>query len=233
MKTFRLLFLTILVWLIGGSVAYATAIGIDILSGSSVGALSDFTAPFPFESTGNTIIPNGYNDNTLWIWDEQQNVILSANLYVDWVADSSVSYVTPLATGYNINAGTVVSSHYVQWDPDGTGRVVATLHFDSDIFGYITTDQALFNSDAALGLPGVAYNNFLNRGLEPAEDSVIIGATAADVDINWLASNPGDWVRLITAYSPSAADPIPEPATFLLLGSGLLGLVGFKKKRKV
>ena len=29
-----------------------------------------------------------------------------------------------------------------------------------------------------------------------------------------------------------ATNPIPEPATMLLLGSGLLGLFGFKRKRK-
>ena len=48
------------------------------------------------------------------------------------------------------------------------------------------------------------------------------------VDIDWAASNPGDWTRLITAYSPGG-EPIPEPATMLLLGSGLVGLAGFGK----
>ncbi|MBC8414430.1 hypothetical protein H8E50_12300 [bacterium] len=116
-------------------------------------------------------MPNACNDNTLWIWDEQQNVTLGSDVQVDWVADESASYVTVISNGYLIKAGTIVSSHYVQWDPAGTGRVEGNLHFDSDIFGYITSDQALFASDALLGKTVVSYNDFTFRGIEPAPHS--------------------------------------------------------------
>ncbi|HNQ85694.1 MAG TPA: PEP-CTERM sorting domain-containing protein [Candidatus Cloacimonadota bacterium] len=39
------------------------------------------------------------------------------------------------------------------------------------------------------------------------------------------------WGGLIVEYEANAA-PVPEPATMLLLGSGLLGLVGLRKKMK-
>jgi len=226
-----------LLTLLSATSAHATAVGIDIRPGSSPGTVGDITAPFPFESTGNTVIANGYNDDTLWIWDERQNVTLGSDLFVDWVADPTASYVTPVTDGYHINAGTIVSSHYIQWDPAGTGDVVATLHFDSEIFAYITTDQALFDSDALLGLPSVNYNNFPLRGIEPPPhpnaDQVVVGATPSDVDIDWRASSPGDWVRLVTAFSPGGGGgpAIPEPSTLVLMGGGLCGLGWLGRRR--
>ncbi len=209
--------------LIGISILYATVIYITIQPESSPGTISDMMRPFPFESADNTIMPNAYKDNTLWGWDENHDVAFEINPFVDWVADPNASYVSPLATGYHINAGSCISSHYVQWIPAGKVDVVATMHFDSNISGYIKTDQGLFNSDSALELPGVNYNDSPNRGVEPAThsdaDIVEVGTTPLNVVIDWRASNPGDWVRFITAESPAAT--VPESTTVALLGIDL------------
>ena len=107
-------------------------------------------------------------------------------------------------------------------------RVDATIDFDSEIFAFITADQKLFDSDAALGLSGLDYNDFTLRGLEGGDTTNFNGSS---VDISWRASSPGDWTRLITAFSPAAA--IPEPAPIALLGLGLIGLsVGYHRKRR-
>ncbi len=65
----------------------------------------------------------------------------------------------------------VVSSHYLQWDP-GSGSassVQATIELNSQVFAFITADQNLFDSDAALGLPGLDYADFGLRGLETGD----------------------------------------------------------------
>ncbi|MDJ0805792.1 MAG: PEP-CTERM sorting domain-containing protein [Gammaproteobacteria bacterium] len=176
----------------------------------------------------NPVLPNP-NDGILLTWDERQNVTLTEDLRVDRVFDPTADFITALGNGdFLIQAGTIVSSHYLQWDPGNgsSSTVSATINLDSQVFAFITADQNLFDSDDALGLPGLDYNDFRLRGLEGGDTTVFNGE---NTDIRWSAGSPGDWTRLITAYSPTAS--VPEPASLLLPGVGLAGL-GFATRRK-
>ena len=175
----------------------------------------------------NPVLPDP-NDGILLAWDEMQNVKLTEDLRVDRVFDTSVDFIEVDGTDFLIKAGTVVSSHYIQWDPgnNSLSTVSATINLDSQVFAFITADQNLFDSDAVLGLPWLDYNDFRYRGLEYNDITTFSGE---NTDIRWQASSPGDWARLITAYSPGAT--VPEPSTLLLLGAGIAGL-GFATRRK-
>lgn len=218
----QLALLSVSLILLPTSISFATAISITDSTQTAVIGLPG-TLPF-------TLTANFSNESTLYVWDEVQNYTLTENLMVNRVADTTASYVGGTVGNYYITAGTVVSSHYVQWDPT-SASVSATLNFDSDIFAFITSDLYLASSDY-LGLTGIDYGDFVNRGLESGDLTDFNGGS---VDISWYASSPGDWTRLITAYSPGGEPgpaPVPEPSTVLLLGSGLVGLAWYGRKRK-
>lgn len=156
------------------------------------------------------------NDGRLLAWDERQNVFLEEDLRVDRVADPEADYVVFKDGAYHLAAGTVISSHYVQWDPaEPVGAVRALIEADSPILAFITDTGRLIATDALLGHPAVDYNDFLLRGIEPTDATWFDGE---GVGLLWLASSPGDWARLITARSPGAgvrapSTPAPLPAS--------------------
>lgn len=172
------------------------------------------------------IVAQDPNDDTLLAWNEVQNYTLTQKLRVDRVFDTTAAFIEPApGGGYFILPGTVVSSHYLQYDgPRFSGRVT----LDSTVFAFMTRDQNLFDSDATLGLPGLDYNDFANRGLEANDTTVFDGNS---VNINWATTSPGDWTRLITAFSPTAATVVPVPASLPLLAGGI-GLIGLLARRR-
>ncbi|NTS75419.1 hypothetical protein HR060_00955 [Catenovulum sp. SM1970] len=174
------------------------------------------------------------NNGVLLLWNERQNITLTENLTVNRVFDTSASFIQDNGNGtYDILAGTIVSSHYIQWDPllnsqGGTiaGTISATINLDSEVFAFITQDAQLFASDEALGLPGLDYNDFGLRGLEFGDTTSFVNN---NTEINWTATSPGDWSRLITAFSPTAERKnIPEPSTFILC---LIAIMQLFKRR--
>ncbi len=170
-----------------------------------------------------SIVNGSLDDGKLLAWDEVQNYTLMSDLHVDNVFDPNASFVSGTSGNYILEAGTIVSSHYIQWDPAQAGSVLANITLDSQVFALITSDNNLNVSDLFLGLSSVTYDNFYLRGLESGDQTTFNGNS---IDINWYANVPGDWARLITAYSPGANIPqsVPEPSTvsiFLLMLMGL------------
>ncbi len=188
----------------------ASIISGNVTTGS--GSFINLTGALP-ANVGN----NNFQDPNLYAFDEKQNQVLAADLAVN---------VLPSGGAGSISTGTSISSHYVFFDPKNSTSQIGTVLFDGPILGIITKTAELLISDF-LGADGVNYLNPNLRGLEDNTDSAFVSMmNPNEVTVDWRASTPGDYIRLITA-----ASPVPVPAPFWLFGSALLATVGWSKKR--
>jgi len=188
-----------------------------LLAGSAVSAAS-ITA-----SNGGTVIAApamvGEDDpinTSIQAFNEGTGVFLAAALGVD---------------GGSIAAGTLVDSHMVFLNSDGQTRIEAsaTFTFDQVILGIMSSQNGanLFLSDNIVNggttyLPG-GYGN--NRGLESNDSVTQNGLYSLDFDL--IVTEPGDWVRVITA----SAAPVPVPAGLVLLPTGIAAFAAMRRRK--
>src|SRR5262245_34047009 len=218
--------LTLLLVLVGFSrYASADVISGTVTGGTALGAGGTFVRltpplPNPF-GPANSVGNDTFQSPNLFAFNEDQNIMLSGPLNVD------------IGSG-TVPTGTIVASHYVFFDPGPTQTMIGTVNFDSDILGIMTSTGNLAASDFLPNTgvtnlnpphrvlqPGVNYLNPTQRGLEAGDVVSISGPR--QISVNLSASTPGDYIRVLTAFSPNSAT-VPEPGTLGLLGPGLVGV---------
>ena len=143
--------------------------------------------------------------------------------------------------GGSISAGTLVDSHMVFLNSDGNAALShydVVWTFDNPILGVMSDRSGTLEvaSTFELGAPGTNYPAapFAARGMEgnngPSgpwpNDGYSISANLLSITVGMSVTEPGDWIRVVTA-----ARAVPEPATMILLGIGFLGIVGFSKRK--
>ena len=190
--------------IVSGLVTGGTALG-------QGGVFVSLSVPLTGSTPFNTVGADNFNTPNLYGFSESQNILLSSTLLMD--------------IGAAIAAGTQVASHCVFFDPLDPTTMQGTVDFDSDVLGIITSSGLLLASDG-LANTGVNYLNPALRGLEPGDAVTISGTRQIMVSVS--AGSPGDYVRVITAFSPGA---VPEPMSLALVGAALAAL-SLTRRRK-
>lgn len=168
-----------------------------------------------------------FDDPNLRGFNEDQNIIFDQDItaYTSWNWNNDTVGGTE---SIMILDGTEVASHYIFFDPGPTSTMEGWVQFDSDILGIIVDTDTLLATDSLINNT-VTYLNPDLRGLEDYQDWVRIDPLNSDtIELHFTASTPGDYIRVLTAFSPTA--DVPEPATWLLIFAGLIG-IGLGRKR--
>jgi hypothetical protein len=186
------------------------------------GVFVELEVPFTESDPDNTVGNDTFQNPNLYGFNEEQNVVLTEDLTVDDLADG-------LGGGSGsgiISAGTTIASHYIFFDPQGNRTQLGWVSFDANILAIISSVDNLTASDYLVN-PGVTYLSPTLRGLEPADDTVTITGLQT-ISVDWYAGSPGDYIRVLTEFSPAAA--VPVPASVWLFGCAL-GLLGWMRQK--
>jgi hypothetical protein len=187
--------------------ASATIVSGEVTGGKSLeegGSFTKLSVPFTESNPINTVGRDTFNNPNLYGFDEDQNIKIADDLVVDILADGKGG-----SRGKGvIRAGKTVASHYIFYDPKRRATQTGRVIFDSNIVGIITSKVNLSASDS-LANTGVTYQRPGLRGLEKPTDKVsILGPRTIRVD--WRAGSPGDYIRVLTEFSPGAVFLLPD-----------------------
>ncbi|PHS69736.1 MAG: hypothetical protein COB23_05595 [Methylophaga sp.] len=150
-------------------------------------------------------------------FDEQQGVLLTKMIKVD---------------GGFIAKGTKVDSHIIFFNTKGNkyGASKALWKFDGQILGVMSDKKGrLMNKTNDIF---AAFDDYFTTGKSlpfnaagmEGRDGYFINAMVLGVFME--VTEPGDWIRVITASA------VPIPAAIWLFGSALLGFVGMRRRSK-
>lgn len=225
-----------------------------VLVSSQVFALPIATSNLtPFSTTSNVEGTLESNTTMFYLVEASNYTVVPTNqwgvgLRVDILPPGSTTTYTGdslnsgAQTAYYIPVGTLVNSYFIQFDKvDISGNsyntnLSASLTFGSDerILGLMTSTTSNNLADEFVGLSGFYYtaSHSGQSRLETSLDTLIWGlnpdgTTTLDLSLS-VANNNIDTVRVITA---GGGAPVPEPATMLLVGSGLIGLAGIGRRK--
>jgi hypothetical protein len=133
--------------------------------------------------------------------------------YVDYTG--SGKYVLNFTIPYYYNYSLIASS--------GTG---------SSAYGYASYEVQYTITNPLRKAPvSQDYTDFISLGVNDGHSDSITTSGNIPISLTLKKGDHVDFLFNVTSYA-SATQPVPVPAAIWLLGSGLIGLVGFKRRKR-
>jgi len=217
--------------------------GVQILPGvSNLGVTYEIT--FDFSVEGEFISRDPVTSVLTFIHSAPNNADGLLEMYVNNFANmppGGTDGIADAGAGTGYQDGTLIATFIINPGLDPLdGGVFSPLSFDG-------SDDALFQLQSAI--PGVIFDEYGND-LTTDPLNHLLAITDSNFDGDPTHTNgfsiipPGSWPHALQAYGSEidffaredgsavlGTHPIPEPATMLLLGSGLLGLGAFGRRK--
>lgn len=167
--------------------SFATIIDGQILRQNGQGQFMKLPADSSF-----AVGADNFNTDHLYGFDEDQNIVLPEDIQVDiGGADGMIAQ------------GTEVASHYVFFD-SVSGVQYGYVYFDAPIIGIAAFRETMGATDF-LANTSVTYISTDLRGLERGDHVWIDEDDPHRLWVYWAGSSPGDYIRVFTERSPTAA----------------------------
>jgi len=207
-----------------------TALLIAVLP--AYGSIIVFSGDVDVVSPPPSLLPGALtSDSSIYGFSEQTGVLLETPVNAALTSPGTWICCAGLPGG-TVPAGTTVNSYLLYASPvtdeegldyrDFQGSI--TFSPGEKIVGVIIGYENLANTDMSLGAPGTTYPpaSYKLGGLEQY-DAVVISPNAETVYVDFhVAVGGDDMIRILTET--------PEPADFVLLGSGLVALALGRKR---